>query len=135
MLFRDSSLSRILVFRHPSAGIQLVKGTIEPGEDPAAAAVRELCEESGICDATVERDLGVWVSGFEDQIWSLHLCSTPTPLASSWVHHTDDDGGLDLMFYWHPLNRAPDHQWHPLFQRALLHVLHRLALGSHLPPG
>jgi hypothetical protein len=46
------------------------------------------------------------------------------------VHHTDDDGGLDLMFYWHPVNRAPDHEWHALFQRALLHILHRLNGGA-----
>src|SRR6476469_8158119 len=77
VVFRDdAAFSRILVFRHPSAGIQLVKGTIEPGEDPAKAAVRELCEESGICDARVERNLGLWVSGIEDQVWSLHVCST-----------------------------------------------------------
>jgi hypothetical protein len=34
-VLRDSTASKIMAFRHPSAGIQLVKGTIEPGERPA----------------------------------------------------------------------------------------------------
>ena len=36
------------MFRHPLAGIQLVKGTVEPSENPADAARRELFEESGL---------------------------------------------------------------------------------------
>jgi 8-oxo-dGTP pyrophosphatase MutT (NUDIX family) len=41
---------RQLVFEHPrspSAGIQVPAGTMEPGEEPATAAVRELREETG----------------------------------------------------------------------------------------
>jgi 8-oxo-dGTP pyrophosphatase MutT (NUDIX family) len=123
ILFRDPGFSRILVFKHPSAGIQLVKGTIESGELPADAALRELREESGISNAKVDRDLGLWVSGFEDQIWSLQLCSTRSALPDAWVHRTEDDGGLNLKFYWHPVDRRPDHNWHPLFQGVLQHVL------------
>jgi 8-oxo-dGTP pyrophosphatase MutT (NUDIX family) len=123
VVFRDPALSRILIFRHPRAGIQLVKGNIEPEEQPAGAALRELCEESGICDARVERDLGLWVSGFENQVWSLHLCSTPRALPESWIHHSEDDGGLDLTFYWHSVDQPPSDEWHPVFQRALLHIL------------
>ncbi len=126
IVFSDPTHSRILVFKHPVAGIQLVKGTIEVGEQPAAAALRELCEESGIYDATVTRDLGTWVAGFEAQVWSFHLCSSPTTLPESWVHHTNDDGGLDLMFYWHPVDQKPNQEWHSLFQRALQYVLDHL---------
>ena len=42
---------RVLVFEHPGApeaGIQVPAGTIEPGEDPARAALREAAEESGL---------------------------------------------------------------------------------------
>ena len=42
---------RILVFEHPGApdaGIQVPAGIIEPGEDPARAALREAAEESGL---------------------------------------------------------------------------------------
>jgi 8-oxo-dGTP pyrophosphatase MutT (NUDIX family) len=38
----------ILAFRHPLAGTQLVKGTIESGETVEAGAVRELEEERGV---------------------------------------------------------------------------------------
>ena len=38
----------LLVFQHPTAGVQLPAGTVEIGEDPAAAALREAQEESGL---------------------------------------------------------------------------------------
>lgn len=100
-----------------------MKGRIEDGEKPVDAAIRELCEESGICDAKADRDFGLWRSGFENQVWSFHLCSTPHALPESWVHHARDDGGLDLRFYWHSVNQPPNEEWPPLFQRALRHIL------------
>jgi 8-oxo-dGTP pyrophosphatase MutT (NUDIX family) len=50
IVFRDVSMRQILAFEHPRAGVQLVKGYIEPGETVRAAALRELAEESGIAD-------------------------------------------------------------------------------------
>ncbi len=50
---------KILLFRHPLAGVQLVKGTIEKGETPSEAVLRELAEESGISDAVIGDDLGL----------------------------------------------------------------------------
>ena len=44
----SNATPEILMFRHPLAGIQLVKGTVEPSENPADAARRELFEESGL---------------------------------------------------------------------------------------
>ncbi len=38
--------------------IRLPKGHIDPGETPEAAALREVCEETGYCDLRIERDLG-----------------------------------------------------------------------------
>ncbi|WP_432767542.1 NUDIX domain-containing protein [Pseudomonas frederiksbergensis] len=52
--------THILLFRHPIAGVQLVKGTIEIGETPAQTALRELSEESGIEAASVVSDMGCW---------------------------------------------------------------------------
>ena len=40
--------TQILVFHHPLAGIQIVKGTVELNEMLEEAALRELFEESGI---------------------------------------------------------------------------------------
>ena len=75
----------VLAFRHPLAGCQLVKGSINVGETPAAAAIRELREESGVV-ATVAANLGEWQSDYENQIWSFHLCNPATTLPHTWTH-------------------------------------------------
>ena len=38
----------LLVFRHPTGGVQLPAGSVEPGEQPEKAALRELFEETGV---------------------------------------------------------------------------------------
>lgn len=38
----------LLVFKHPTAGLQLPAGTVEPGETPIEAAKREVYEETGL---------------------------------------------------------------------------------------
>jgi 8-oxo-dGTP pyrophosphatase MutT (NUDIX family) len=48
----------LLLFEHPSAGIQVPAGTVEVGEDPQAAAFREGKEESGLSDLKLEAYLG-----------------------------------------------------------------------------
>ncbi len=46
---RTTEKSReLLVFMHPSAGLQLPAGTIEAGETPEAAVLRETAEETGL---------------------------------------------------------------------------------------
>jgi 8-oxo-dGTP diphosphatase len=52
---------KLAVFRHvdvPEAGIQVPAGTVEPGEEPQAAALREANEESGLTDLAVVSLLG-----------------------------------------------------------------------------
>lgn len=51
---------QILAFRHPKAGTQLIKGTLETGERPEAGVLRELAEESGIAHAAVVEKLASW---------------------------------------------------------------------------
>lgn len=116
---------QILAFRHPLAGLQLVKGSIEDNELAANAALRELFEEAGIESATVVRDLGVWESGFDKQIWSFHICYTDE-LPDEWICHTKDDGGHDFAFFWQSLNAIPNDDWHPLFKAALNRIKHCL---------
>ncbi|TDF86187.1 NUDIX domain-containing protein [Pseudomonas sp. H9] len=109
----------ILLFRHPLAGVQLVKGSIEHGETPAQAALRELKEESGIATATVVDDLGCWDAGYLGQVWSFHLCQVSEPLPEHWVHQTLDDHGHTFEFFWAALDPLPDADCHPVFSRAL----------------
>src|SRR5690348_6110491 len=52
---------RLLVFRHvdfPEAGIQVPGGTVEPGEEWEAAALREAEEETGLPDLRLVGLLG-----------------------------------------------------------------------------
>ena len=119
VVFRDSSMRHILAFEHPVAGVQLVKGGIEPGEDPPTAALRELEEEAGIADTAIARDLGTWSSGHNGQVWSLQLCTFTPRLPERWVHHCMDDGGHDLKFIWHDLMSEAGEKWRPHYRRAL----------------
>ncbi len=106
----------VLAFRHPAAGLQLVKGTVEPGEAVEQAARRELEEEAGIRGARVTGSFGVREIGGD----SWHLLRVQTPdLPESWVHRCADDGGHDFAFFWHRLADAPGDDWHPVFREAL----------------
>lgn len=52
----------LLLFRHvgiPEAGIQVPAGTIEIGESPESAALREIREESGLSQLNLVRSLGI----------------------------------------------------------------------------
>ena len=113
---------KILLFRHPLAGVQLVKGTIEHGETPTEAALRELHEESGISSAEVRQDLGCWDAGHLGQIWSFQLCQVPGDLPEHWSHQTLDDHGHQFDFFWAPLDDLPHAECHPVFQRALAYL-------------
>ncbi|MEZ4865356.1 MAG: NUDIX domain-containing protein [Caldilineaceae bacterium] len=43
---------QLLLFEHPTAGIQVPAGTVEAGEAPATAALREAQEETGLAEFT-----------------------------------------------------------------------------------
>ncbi|MFJ4346234.1 NUDIX domain-containing protein [Pseudomonas sp. NPDC089401] len=119
VLMSSTSPPKLLLFRHPLAGVQLVKGSIESGESARAAALRELMEESGIVDASVEADLGCWDAGPDGQVWSFHLCRVERALPVQWSHQTLDDHGHRFVFFWASLDDLPFAECHPVFQRAL----------------
>jgi 8-oxo-dGTP pyrophosphatase MutT (NUDIX family) len=118
VVIRSPDAIEVLAFEHPLAGFQLVKGTIEGGETPQQAAVRELREEAGF-EARAVEDLGEWDSGYMGQIWSLQLCAPLAALPEHWIHHALDDGGHDFRFFWHPLSREPAAGWHEVYVRVL----------------
>ena len=84
--------SRLLLFTHPKspeAGIQVPAGTIEPGEDPQDAVMREATEETGLTELRYEQFLAQDTRDMRDcgrdelqYRWFFHLCCTRAILAS-----------------------------------------------------
>ena len=132
IVIRRRKSLEVLSFRHPFAGSQLVKGTIEEGEEPESAALRELAEEFGIREAAVESALGRLAFAEIGQDWHFYLCRVACSLAEEWTFFTQDDGGHLFQFFWHGLETAPDGSWHRDFQRALSFVRSRLEDGGVL---
>jgi len=79
----------LLLLQHPFAGFQLPAGTVNPGETPKHAILREIAEESGLSHVTIEADLG-----FQDiilppnQAVLIHptkVFSRPDPSSFDWI--------------------------------------------------
>lgn len=112
----------VLSFQHPLAGKQIVKGTIDPGEDYAEAALRELHEESGIDDARVKDFIGNVLFEDEQQSWHIYICETVNrELPESWSHTAlEGDGNeYNFSFFWHKLSDGTDNDWHYTFRKVL----------------
>ncbi len=107
----------LLAFRHPSAGNQLVKGSVKPNEQPSRASLRELFEESGVT-ACSPRALGAFPVGSPPIIWHFFHCQTE-PLPTEWSHQTLDDHGHQFDFFWHRLTNDLSPDWHPSYRRAI----------------
>lgn len=127
VVFRVSDRgAEVLAFRHPSAGNQFVKGTIEHGELAALSAVRELREESGICAGPALIDLGQFPVG-ENLLWHFFALQR-NDLPDRWNHRTEDDFGHTFSFFWHPLDQDLDADWHPQFHEVLTIIRRSLPL-------
>ncbi|VTU25357.1 nucleoside triphosphatase YtkD [Variovorax sp. PBL-H6] len=109
---------RLLVFFHPGdAGMQLPKGTVEPGESPEDAVRRELLEESGIVYdgelvplGTLDRERETDIQRGQrkhSQLWHLFLMRTQAQLPERFEHTatgSPEEHGLVFRFSW----LAPD---------------------------
>ena len=105
---------RLLVFRHrdfPEAGIQVPAGTLETGETPEQAVLREATEKTGLSGLLIVRKLGEQVLKMNDYgLDEIHhryffqlICSAPPP--ETWTHNEihPSDGSpapITLEFFW-----------------------------------
>lgn len=114
-VIRNSSARRaeLLLFTHvdyPDAPIQIPGGTIEAGEDPYAAAQRELAEESGLSGLPLIRHLGVSeaVAPIDAKTILQRHCYLfdGSGIADHWIHTVDggeEDTGLRFEYRWHAI--------------------------------
>ena len=124
---------RLLVFRHadyPQAGIQVPAGTIEDGESPEAAVMREVYEESGLGNlrlvsflGTSERDLRQQGRDEIQQRYFFHL-TCDDDCRETWSHLELNPHGeykaVRFDFSWAALDDVPELAGD---QGEMLHVL------------
>jgi ADP-ribose pyrophosphatase YjhB (NUDIX family) len=79
----------LLLFEHPYAGIQIPAGTVEPGEAPEAAAIRETQEETGLIDVAIDQYLGVRAVVLPDTqrmiVQSTGVYARPDRMSFNWI--------------------------------------------------
>ncbi|MGE3726047.1 MAG: NUDIX domain-containing protein [Candidatus Sericytochromatia bacterium] len=137
----------LLAFDHPTAGKQIVKGTLEPGEDLALAVLRELEEESGLKREKAGEYIGLLHHGgaggiasggaFEHQIWHLFAMPAQGDEAPNWSHIAEgslDEAGLEFRFFWQPL-QGPKVGFAPVFLRVMALLEHHLQNSPSGHPG
>ena len=61
-----NGVKELLVFKHPTAGIQIPAGTVEEGEDIETAVIRETYEETGLQFVKIESYLGCFENELEN---------------------------------------------------------------------
>lgn len=59
-------VKELLVFKHPTAGVQIPAGTVEEGEDIETAVKREAYEETGLQSVEIENYLGCFENELEN---------------------------------------------------------------------
>lgn len=111
---------RLLVFRHlgepwDESGLQVPGGSIQPGESPEAAALREAGEETGLRRLRVVRKVGQTeydMAPYRVERHHRHVfhLEVEGDVPERWIGHEDDpdDGSAPKRFecYWIPLARG-----------------------------
>ncbi len=107
--------NELLVFEHldfPDAGVQVPKGTVEPGEATDSAARREVHEETGLTKLDGLQRIGAtiqppFVEGGESEEWNFFAMRMDGDVPDSWTHLVGgkgDDEGVRFRYYWLPLD-------------------------------
>jgi 8-oxo-dGTP diphosphatase len=110
----------LLLFRHPDApeaGVQVPGGTIEPGEDPAAAVLREAFEETGLENLRLSSFLGETLYEYpgETEVNLIHRryyhLARDEPPPATWRHFEKDPAEGDetevaFDFFWVDIDEA-----------------------------
>lgn len=110
---------KLLVFRHTDfsyeeVGIQVPAGTIKEGEDPEAAALRELQEETGYSTFRIIRSLGTATYDMTPEKPEMHerhffLAEPIEELPERWNSQEDHDGTQEpthFECFWIPLEHG-----------------------------
>jgi 8-oxo-dGTP pyrophosphatase MutT (NUDIX family) len=118
----------LLVFKHPIAGVQIPKGTVEPDEGIQAATMRELAEESGLKYTDDPQIIGTWeriVGGgptedgpLEINLWHISILQAEGDHPDTWAHRATGspaEEGLIFEFFWVPIDQGLADKLDPLF--------------------
>ena len=102
--------AKLLLFSHvdhPAAPIQIPGGTIDPGETPDEALLRELKEESGLEGLPILRKIGISEVPWNDVLLRRHCYLLDgTGLPDTWNHAVTgggEDQGLTFAYAWHAI--------------------------------
>lgn len=112
---RGAAVTEILVFDHvdmPEAGVQLPAGTIDNGEIPRMAAIREVHEETGLSDFSSIIFLGshfyyYWPPKTLLKRYCFLFVSEDK--RDEWVHVVQgagEDAQMRFRIYWLPINHS-----------------------------
>jgi 8-oxo-dGTP pyrophosphatase MutT (NUDIX family) len=99
----------VLVFDHPTddAGVmvQFPAGTIEPGESPEYAVIRELKEETGI-NGRIVNFVGELDQEWKDLLWHrwFYIIEPIGEVKDQWPYHCDC--GIPITIRWEPFKSA-----------------------------
>ena len=104
VLRRTADRIEILAFRHPLAGCQLVKGTIEVEETIQHAAERELHEETGVEGGKLQEFGTFGDPGRDPRGWSVTVAYF-TLLAWERFHTRAADDAAEVK--WFPVKKLP----------------------------
>lgn len=108
--------------------MQLPKGGLEDGEEPAVGVLREIQEETGVTGTFNPSPIGTWErhagagpteSGpLERHLWDVFLIEAPIGLPDVWFHSawgSPEEDGLRFRCHWVPVDKHTHEKLHPLF--------------------